>query len=245
MNKKLSKTPPGREMYYNTSNNSNTSNTSEYQSIDFTKDEMPTDIVRDTEASPHPLSPLREDIESQEESGNAIAEPDPIAWICAQWCWSKTRARRADQKATRLRVTATIHYATDMGTQNPPKRITFNLTDRLREFQPANPFQQHVRTLAGLQDQRWIGKARIRQPKHFDGDLPDQYRRNIPDLVMTAQIESDCIQATLYTMDQTIELRFDQPLSAAQQKIYEGEARWGERIRRRPVDDFYDWKKYA
>lgn len=237
----------GREMYYNTSNISNTSEYQKYQSIDFTEDEIRTDEVRDTEASPHPLSPLRGESGAlpQEESGSVIAEPDPIAWICAQWAWSKTRARKADREATRIRITATIHYQSDMGTQNKPKRITFNLTDRLREFQAANPFQQQVRTMAGLQNQRWIGKARIRQPRHFEGELPDIFRRNIPDLVMTACIEDSKIHATLYTMDQKIELVFDQPLTAAQQKLYEAEARWGQRIKRRPVDDFYDWKKYA
>ena len=245
MNEKTTTNRLGREMYYNISNISNSSEYQECQSIDFTEDEIPTDAVRVSEASPHPLTSLEEDMISQEKSGNVIAEPDPIAWICAQWAWSRTRAKRADQKAQRLRITATIHYASDMGTPNAPKRITFNLTDRMREFQPANPFQQQVRTLAGLQGQKWIGKARIRQPKNFDGCLPDQFRRNIPDLVMTATIQDTCIVATLYTVEQRIELKFDQPLTTAQQNIYEGEARWGERIRRRPVDDFYDWKNYA
>ena len=245
MNKKNNLKPTGREMYYNTSNISNTSEYQKYQSIDFTGDEIRADLIRDTEASPHPLGPLAEETISQEKSGNVIAEPDPIAWICAQWAWSRTRARRADAEATRLRITTTLHYTTDIGTPNPPKRITFNLTDRLREFQPANAFQQHVRTLAALQNQRWIGKARIRQPRNFAGELPEVYRRNIPDLVMTAHIRNSVIEATLYTMEQQIVLTFDQPLSAAQQQVYEGEARWGQRIRRRPVDDFYDWKKYA
>ena len=233
---------PGREMYYNISN---ISNISEYQSKHFTEDEMMTDEVRDSEASPPLLTSLREASVSQEKSGSVITEPDPIAWICAQWAFNQTRRKNDTTPATRIRITATLHYQSDMGTQVRPKKITFSMTDRLREFQPANPFQKHIKTMEMLRNIRWIGKARIRQPKTYEGPLPDHYRKNIPDLVMTAWIENDLLHARLHTTEQTIDLVFDQELSLAQQKLYDGEARWGKKIRRRPRDDFYDWKNYA
>lgn len=227
-----------REMYYNISiipvNNSNTSNISQYTSLE---DEVMTESDGLLVASP-PL--LTEN--SQALEGNVIAEQD-FGWIVAQWAWSKSR--RKNDKATRLRVTVTFQPTADIGTKNKPKKITFNLTDRLREFQAANLFQETIKSWAVLNQSKWMGKARLRQPKSYEGSLPDHYRLNIPDLVMTAAIQDGIIVADLHTMSGTIKLRFDQPLTERQQQVYDGEARWGKRIRVRPRDEFYDWRNYA
>jgi hypothetical protein len=227
-----------REMYYNISiipvNTSNTSNISQCTSL---KNEVMTESCGLLVASPPLLTE-----HSQALEGNVIAE-DEFGWIVAQWAWSKSRARQ--DKATRLRVTMTFQQRDEIGTRSRPKKITFNLTDRLREFQGANLFQEQIKTWAVLNQSRWIGKARLRQPKNYEGALPDHYRLNIPDLVMTAQIVSGVIQAELHTMNQTIVLTFDQPLTELQKQVYDGEARWGRRIKVRPRDEFYDWRRYA
>jgi hypothetical protein len=237
----LIKSGAGREMYYNISNTSEYQEYQEYQSMHLTRDEMRTDLVRDTAASPPPLAPLSEKSVEPRESGSDIADPAQITWICAQWAWSQTRRKKEDTPATRLRITVTLQYQGD----TKPKKITFNLTDRLREFQDANVFQKHIKTTAALNNHRWLGKARIRQPKNYEGALPEHYRKNIPDMAMSAWLEHSTIHARLWTTEQQIDLVFDQPLTAAQSKLYEGEARWGTKLRNRVQDDFYDWRNYA
>jgi len=227
-----------REMYYNISiipvNNSNTSNVSQCISL---KDEMTTESCGLLVASP-PL--LTENPKALE--GNVIAEQD-FGWIVAQWAWSKNRNKQ--DKATRIRITLTFQPTREIGTQIKPKKITFNLTDRLREFQGANLFQEGIKSWAVLNEARWIGKARLRQPKNYQGALPEHYRMNIPDLVMTASIKDSVIQAELHSLSGTIILVFDQPLTERQKQTYDGEARWGKRIKIRPRDEFYNWRDYA
>jgi len=227
-----------REMYYNISIipeiPENISNISQCTSL---KNEVMTESCGLLVATP-PL--LTENCQALE--GNVITE-DNFGWIVAQWAWSSNRNKK--DKATRLRVTVTFQTTSDIGTKIKPKKITFNLTDRLREFQAANLFQESIKSYAVLTESRWIGKARLRQPKSYDGALPDYYRMNIPDLTMTARIENGVVAAQLHSMTGTIPLIFDQPLTERQKQVYDGEARWGKRIRIRPRDEFYDWRKYA
>jgi hypothetical protein len=179
------------------------------------------------------------------ESGNVIAAPPTVrfAWIAAQWAWSQNSRNRSPEPS-RLRVTMTFMLPEEVGTQQRPHRITFNLTDRLREFQAANTFQKHIKTLVILRQDRWIGKARIRQSR--TEPVQDLHRRNIPDLTMSAWIESAVIHARLWTPIQQIDLVFDQDLTEKQQQCYEGAAVWGTQPRRpRPRDDFYDWIAHA
>jgi len=222
-----------REMYYNISNNSNNSNISQRTS----HDEVMTESCGLLVATP-PL--LTEDGKALE--GNVITEQD-FGWIIAQWTWSKNRNKK--DSASRLRITLTFQSTADIGTKIKPKKITFNLTDRLREFQAANLFQERIKSWAVLNESKWIGKARLRQPKSYDGALPDHYRLNIPDLAMTARIENGVVVAGLHSVIETIQLIFDQPLTERQKEIYDGEARWGKRIKVRPRDEFYDWRAYA
>lgn len=179
---------------------------------------------------------------TQEESGSVITPTVRFAWIAAQWAWSQ-QTGQAHRQPSRLRVTCTFMLPEEVGTTHKPRKITFNLTDRLREFQPANPFQQHIKTAVVLRGDAWIGKARIRRPRHEPA--ADQYRRNIPDLVMSAWQDSGVIHARLWTPIEQIDLVFDQPLTDKQQMIYDGAAVWGTRPRTRPRDDFYDWIRYA
>ena len=163
-------------------------------------------------------------------------------WIAAQWAWNKT-----DQKtgaAERLRVTMTFQLPEEVGTRQRPHRITFNLTNRAREFRGANPFQNHVKTLVTLAGHRWIGKARLRRSR--TETVQEQHRRNIPDLVMSAWIQDHHLVARLWTPLEQIDLDFVVPLTPAQQQHYDGAAVYGTRARSAPPrDDFYDWIRYA
>ena len=230
-----------REMYYNKRI------IKEIKANSFHRDEMGGDLeVPEPVCDGQPLgSASPSGVLGHEAFGSDIAAPIRFEWITAQWAWHKQRDN--EKQAQRLRVSMTFMTPEEIGTQQKPHKITFYLTDRHREFQATNPLQQQVVSIAGLKNQRWIGKARIRQPR---GErVQDHHRRNIPDLVMTAAIvDTDWpyIQATLYTPEQQITLDFNQTLSLAQQKYYEGGAVWG-RVpeRKKPVDDFHDWMRYA
>lgn len=233
---------PGREMYHNISIIPVISEISANAL-------HPGEVVAGLEASEpvcdgQPFGPASpKDAVGQKASGSEISPTLRFEWITAQWAWSSQAGRAGEPR--RLRVTLSFLMPEEIGTRQQPHRITFNLTDRRREFRPANQFQQRCLTLSALADDRWIGKARLRQPR--GQPVATQHRRNIPDLVMTARIDQAqaVIRARLYTPQQTIDLVFDQPLSLAQQKYYEGAARWGRLPRARPRDDFYDWLRYA
>lgn len=179
----------------------------------------------------------------QEEKGVEVTPTVRFQWIAAQWAWIKTDHKKG--QAERLRVTMTFQLPEEVGTKQRPHKITFNLTNRHREFRGANPFQNHVRTLVTLAGDRWIGKARLRRNKNEP--VQDQHRRNIPDLVMSARVaEGGYLQARLWTPIEQIDLDFTVPLTAAQQQHYDGAAVWGTRPRSpAPRDDFYDWIRYA
>ena len=126
----------------------------------------------------------------------------------------------------------------EIGTPQAPHRITFYLTDRWREFRPANLFQRQIHESART---TWIGKARVRQRAG-----QEVHRRNIPDLVMTAWDADGVLQAQVHSPQQMIDLRFDQPVTERQQPYYMAAAAWG-RVQRAPRarDDFYDWLQHA
>jgi len=184
------------------------------------------------------------DCVSQQDLGSDISPTLRFEWITAQWAWSKTSKKTGEP--TRLRVTVTFMLPEEIGTRQKPHKITFNLTDRLREFKPANLFQQQIKTVIGVRGDRWIGKARIRQPRNEP--VAEQHRRNIPDVVMSAWHDEtrNIICARLFTPQQQIDLEFDQALSEKQRQIYDGAASWGRLPKKnRPRDDFYDWIRYA
>jgi hypothetical protein len=168
-------------------------------------------------------------------------------WIAAQWAWIKTEQKRG--VAERLRVTMTFMLPEEVGTRQRPHKITFNLTNRHREFRGANLFQEHVKSLAVLAGHRWIGKARLRRNKNEE--VQDHHRRNIPDLVMSAWTEENTagqgyLVARLWTPIEQIRLEFTVPLTQAQKQHYDGSAMYGTRPRPpRARDDFYDWIRYA
>lgn len=177
-----------------------------------------------------------------QERGVEITPTVRFQWIAAQWAWNKTQAKRG--AAQRIRVTMTFMLPEEVGTKQPPHKITFNLTDRHREFRGANPFQNHVKTMATVAGHTWIGKARLRRNKNEE--VQDQHRRNIPDLVMSAWTEDHHLVARLWTPIESIELVFAVPLTEAQAKHYDGAAVYGTKPRpAKPRDDFYDWIKYA
>lgn len=230
--------PQGREMYYNIRNSSITQET---KANAFCSSKMPAGLEASEPVSDgRPLgeaSPLG--VVSQEACGSGISAGFELAWVAAQWTWASERNQR-------LRVAMTFMTPQDILTRTQPKRITFYLTDRLREFRPTNDLQQRVATVAALQQVRWIGKARIRQ--RAGQPVEDYHRRNIPDMVMTAQVQDEdlgrpWIKARLYTIQQQIDLDFTHTLTPGQRRYYLGAAIWG--CRPGPKDDFYDWQSYA
>ena len=175
-----------------------------------------------------------------EESGSSSAGVE-FGWISAQWAWNQNRTNNG--LAQRLRITLTFMQPSDLGTKRR-RKITFNLTDRMREFSDANAFQKRVKALALQEKAKWIGKSRLRQPPKGE-PIEEIHKKNIPDLAMTARIDGDIICARLYSTTQTIDLRFDQKPTEAQAVYYEGCATWGCRPKNRVKDDFKDWLNYA
>lgn len=231
----------GREMYYNKSNIRNIRN----KSKPILPGEMGADLeVPEPVCDGQPFGPASpKDALRQEAVGSDISPEIQFEWITAQWAFRKHRGREA--QASRIAITLTFLMPQEIGTQIRPHKITFYLTDRLREFQATNDLQRRVLTWAGLNDQRWVGKARVRQSR--TEPVQDYHRRNIPDLVMTAEIAQpdgdSFVRAYLHTPREMITLEFTHPLTAAQQRYYEGAARWGNLPQVR--DDFTDWIRYA
>jgi hypothetical protein len=225
-------------MYYNIRNSSITQET---KANTFHLSEMSADLsVPEPVGDGPPLgSASPEGAVAQKAVGSEISPRLALAWVAAQWTW-------ASDKNTRLRVAMTFMTPQDIEQRAQPRRITFYLTDRMREFRATNELQQQVLTLALLRQQQWIGKARIRQ--RAGQAVQDHHRRNIPDVAMTAQVidtgpDQAHVEAMLYTPNQQIALVFDQPLTTAQRRYYLGAATWG--CRPAPRDDFHDWMNYA
>jgi hypothetical protein len=177
-----------------------------------------------------------------QESGVESTPTVRFQWIAAQWAWNKTSTKKGD--AVRIRVTMTFMLPEEVGTKQPPHKVTFSLTDRMREFRGLNPFQNHIKTLTMLNGHKWIGKARVRRSK--TEEVQDHHRRNIPDLAMSAWIEDQHLVTRLWTPVEQIDLHFTVPLTIQQQKHYDGAAVYGTKPKAvKPKDDFYDWIKYA
>lgn len=232
--------PSNREMYYNIK---------QYKEIKETKANTfhPGEMMADGEV-PEPVAdgrPLGSAspgvVLGQEACGSGISPTLRFEWITAQWAFRKQHSN--PNPATRLSVMLTFMLPEEIGTGQRPHKITFYLTDRWREFQAVNLFQQRIQQMAQAREVRWIGKARVRQQRNQP--VEDHHRRNIPDLVMTATLQDQVVVAQLYSPQQEITLRFDQPLSAEQRRYYQGGAQWGRVPRRRARDDFYDWLRHA
>lgn len=233
-----------REMYYNISNTSNIRNTSNTSNTFHSSEMSAGPEVPEPVRDGRPLGSASPSSGSDQEKQSVAVPQVRFEWITAQWAFRRQSTN--PNPAQRIAVAMTFMLPEEIGTRQQPHKITFYLTDRWREFQPGNPFQRHIHTMAGLRGVRWIGKARLRQRR--GQEVTDHHRRNIPDLVMTADIaDADTadpwLQARLWTPLQQIDLDFRRPLTEGQRRYYEGAAAWGRVPRAR--DDFGDWIRYA